>query len=60
MKKKIIAAILHIGVVTKYLSDSIVNGFTTAASYQILVSQINTLLGLKIARTTLPLALIGV
>lgn len=36
------------------------NGFTVAASYQILISQLNALLGLKIDRTTLPLALIGV
>ena len=32
--------VLHVGAVTKYLSDSIVNGFTCGASYQIFISQI--------------------
>lgn len=39
--------ICHVGYVTKYLSDSIVNGFTTGAAYHVVVSQIPTLLGIK-------------
>ena len=41
-------AILHFGYVTVYLSDSIVQGFTTGCSIHIITSQIPTLLGIKI------------
>lgn len=51
---------MHLGAATKFLSDAIINGFTCAATYQILVSQLNTLMGLKIGRTELPFSLIGV
>ena len=52
--------ILHTGIITKYLSDSIVNGFTLGAAYQIFVSQIGTILGLKLGKVDIPLALIAV
>lgn len=57
---QIIFAVLHIGVVTKYLSDSIVNGFTTGAAFHVVVSQISTLLGIKLGDTHIPFVLVGV
>lgn len=57
---QIIFAILHIGVVTKYLSDSIVNGFTCGAAFHVVVSQISTLLGIKLGDNHIPFVLIGV
>lgn len=45
-------AILHFGYVTVYLSDSIVQGFTTGCSIHIITSQIPTLLGIKIPTVT--------
>ncbi len=53
-------SILHIGVVTKYLSDSIVNGFTSGAAYQTVTSQIPTLLGISLGEIKLPFVIIGV
>ncbi|CAF0910256.1 unnamed protein product [Adineta steineri] len=41
-------AILHFGYVTVYLSDSIVQGFTTGCAIHIITSQIPPLLGIKI------------
>lgn len=57
---QILFAIFHFGVVTKYLSDSIVNGFTTGAAFHVVVSQIPTLLGIKLGEMHLPVVLIGV
>ena len=57
---QILLAILHIGFVTKYLSDAIVNGFTCGAAYHVVTSQIPTLLGIKLSDTHLPFVLIGV
>ena len=45
-------AILHFGYVTVYLSDSIVQGFTTGCAIHIITSQIPTLLGIKIPTIT--------
>ncbi len=45
---KICLAILHAGVVTKYLSDVIVAGFTTGAAYHIVVSQLGAILGISV------------
>ncbi|CAF0955390.1 unnamed protein product [Brachionus calyciflorus] len=56
---QIIFAILHIGAVTKYLSDSIVNGFTCGAAFHVVVSQISTLLGIKLGDNHIPFVLIG-
>lgn len=53
-------AILHVGVVTKYLSDAIVNGFTIGAAYHVVTSQINTLLGITLGESDLPFVMIGV
>lgn len=57
---QVIFGILHIGFVTKYLSDSIVNGFTCAAAFHVVVSQISTLLGIKLGDNHLAFVLIGV
>jgi len=53
-------SVLHVGVVTKYLSDTIVNGFTCGAAYQIVVSQIPNLLGITVGDVTIPFVIIGV
>ncbi|CAF0940342.1 unnamed protein product [Rotaria sp. Silwood1] len=45
-------AILHFGYVTVYLSDSIVQGFTTGCSIHIITSQLPPLLGIKIKTVT--------
>jgi MFS superfamily sulfate permease-like transporter len=45
-------AILHFGYVTVYLSDSIVQGFTTGCAIHIITSQIPPLLGIKIKTVT--------
>lgn len=57
---QVLFAILHVGVVTKYLSDAIVNGFTTGAAFHVVVSQIATLLGIKLGDTHLAFVLVGV
>lgn len=57
---KIGFAIFHVGYVTKYLSDAIVNGFTTGAAYHVVVSQIPTLLGIKTTEEQETFVLIGV
>jgi MFS superfamily sulfate permease-like transporter len=51
---------LHVGFVTKYLSDTIVNGFTCGAAFHVIVSQIATLLGIKLNGIHIPFVLIGV
>ena len=56
----LLLSILHAGVVTKYLSDSIVNGFTCGAAYQIVTSQIPNLLGISIGDIHIPFVIIGV
>ena len=57
---QVIFGILHVGFVTKYLSDSIVNGFTCGAAFHVVVSQISTLLGIKLGYSHLAFVLIGV
>lgn len=57
---KIIFAIFHVGFVAKYLSDSIVAGFTTGAAIHIVVSQIGSLLGYKTKKSKLMFKLVGV
>lgn len=57
---QILFAILHVGIVTKYLSDTIVSAFTIGASYHIITSQLTSLLGLKKNTLTTPFKLIEV
>jgi MFS superfamily sulfate permease-like transporter len=59
--KKIIKnkAILHVGCVTKYLSDAIVNGFVVGAAYHVVISQIPSLLGIKLGEEHMPFVIIG-
>ena len=56
---QIALGILHVGFVTKYLSDSIVNGFTCGAAFHVIVSQISTLLGIKLKGIHIPFVVIG-
>ena len=57
---QIIFSILHIGFVTKYLSDSIVNGFICGGAFHVVISQISTLLGIKLGNLDIPFVLVGV
>jgi MFS superfamily sulfate permease-like transporter len=57
---QIIFGLVHVGFVTKYLSDTIVNGFTCGAAFHVIVSQIGTLLGLKLQGIHIPFVIIGV
>ena len=57
---QVIFAILHIGFVTKYLSDVIVMGFTTGAAFHIVLSQVNPLLGITTGKLKTPFKLIEV
>lgn len=57
---QVLFAILHLGFITKYLSDGIVNGFTVGAATFVIVSQIPSLLGVKIAEQTTPFIIIEV
>jgi MFS superfamily sulfate permease-like transporter len=50
-------ALLHIGFMTKYLSDSIVGGFTCASALHVIISQIGTLLGLNLKEANSPFVL---
>ena len=56
----VLLSIFHVGVVTKYLSDAIVNGFTCGAAYQTVISQIPTMLGIKLGDLKIPFVIIGV
>ncbi len=51
---------MHIGGVTKYLSEVIVSGFTTGAAVHIVTSQIGALFGFPIGKVTIPFKLVGV
>jgi solute carrier family 26 protein len=57
---QVIFGIFHVGFVTKYLSDAIVNGFTCGAAAHVIVSQIGTLLGLNLKGIHIPFVIIGV
>jgi MFS superfamily sulfate permease-like transporter len=57
---KVIFAIFHVGFLAKYLSDSIVAGFTTGAAIHIVVSQIGSLLGYSTKKPKIMFKLIGV
>ncbi len=56
----LLMAVLHFGFVTKYLSDSIVGGLSVGAVYQVIISQIKVLLGIKLDPLTHPFIFIGV
>jgi solute carrier family 26 protein len=56
----ILFAIFHVGVVAKYLSDSVLDGFTCASALHVIASQIDTLLGLKVDGIHITFALAGV
>uniref|UniRef100_A0A3Q3W8G7 STAS domain-containing protein n=1 Tax=Mola mola TaxID=94237 RepID=A0A3Q3W8G7_MOLML len=50
--------VLQVGFVVKYLSDTLVSGFTTAAAVHILVSQLKFVLGLEVPGISGPLSII--
>ncbi|KAJ3612273.1 hypothetical protein NHX12_020549 [Muraenolepis orangiensis] len=50
--------LLQVGFVVKYLSDTLVSGFTTAAAVTIVVSQLKFVLGLVVPGISGPLAII--
>ena len=53
-------SVLKGGVVTKYFSKTILNAFTISSSIQIVISEINVLLGIKIKKENLPFAVTDV
>ena len=57
---QILFSLLHIGFVTKYFSDDIVNAFSCGSAFHIVVSMISIALGIKPKDTDLPFVLIGV
>jgi MFS superfamily sulfate permease-like transporter len=57
---QILFGVFHLGFITKYLSDAIVNGFTMGAATFVIVSQIPNLLGIKIPDSTTPFTVIEV
>ncbi|RXN21245.1 chloride anion exchanger-like protein [Labeo rohita] len=50
--------LLQVGFIVKYLSDTLISGFTTAAAIHILVSQLKFILGLTVPGFSGPLAII--
>ncbi|KAK5849345.1 hypothetical protein PBY51_008995 [Eleginops maclovinus] len=50
--------VLQVGFIVRYLSDTLVSGFTTAAAVHILVSQLKFVLGLTVPGINGPLSLI--
>ncbi|KAM8972098.1 chloride anion exchanger-like [Pelodytes ibericus] len=50
--------LLQVGFIVIYLSDPLISGFTTAAAFQVFVSQLKFILGLKIKNFSGPLAII--
>lgn len=57
---QVLFGICHVGFVTKYLSDVIVAAFTTGAAYHIVVSQLNSLLGIEMHMMDTPFKMTGV
>ncbi|KAM4037538.1 chloride anion exchanger-like isoform 1-T2 [Anomaloglossus baeobatrachus] len=49
--------LLQVGFIVKYLSDSLISGFTTAAAIHVLVSQLKFIFGLKVDPFSGPLSL---
>ena len=56
----ILLSILNFGFVAKYLSDPVVSAMSIGAVYQIIASQLKSLLGVNSHRTSLPTVFIGV
>jgi MFS superfamily sulfate permease-like transporter len=53
-------SILNGGVFTKYFSNNVLNSFTISSSIIIVVSQIETLLGISIKDENIPFELVDV
>ena len=52
--------VLRLGIVTTYLSEPLVKGFTTGAAVHVFTSQFPKLFGITVKRNTGPLALVKV
>jgi MFS superfamily sulfate permease-like transporter len=52
--------IFHFGFVTKFLSDAIVGGLSVGAVFQVIISQVKVLLGIKLNPLTVPFVFVGV
>ena len=57
---KLLFALFHVGFVTKYISETIVQGFTCGAAFHMIASQIGALIGFKIPTVTIPYKFVGV
>ncbi|XP_049782755.1 sulfate transporter-like isoform X1 [Schistocerca cancellata] len=55
---QILLGVLHLGVVSVLLSDTLVSGFTTGAAVHVLTSQVKNLFGIKIQRFNGPLKIV--
>lgn len=52
-------SVLHFGFVTKFLSDAIVGGLSVGAVFQVIISQIPVLLGIKLNPLKIPFVFVG-
>jgi MFS superfamily sulfate permease-like transporter len=57
---QLLFSILHFGFITKYLSNSIVDGFTAASAIHIALSQLPYIFGVKLKSNPLPFKIIGI
>ena len=55
-----IGSILHLGVLTKYISDSVVGGLSVGACFHVIMSQLKYVFGIHLEPVTIPFILIGV
>jgi len=55
----LLLSVLHFGFVTKFLSDAIVGGLSVGAVFQVIISQIPVLLGIKLNPLKIPFVFIG-
>lgn len=56
----VMMGMLHLGFMSKYLSDAVVGGLSVGACYLVIMSQIKVLLGVKLNPLTIPFLFIGV
>ncbi len=56
----LLMGIFHFGFVTKFLSDAIVGGLSVGAVFQVIISQVKVILGIKLNPLTVPFVFAGV
>ncbi len=54
------AGILRLGIITRYLSEPLIKGFTTGVACHVFTSQFSKLFGVSVTRYSGPIALIYV